>query len=144
MKADGYSSGQSRNYSSDSGYSGGGQCSGYSSGNGGYRGGRKESGSHPGDYGRPARSEYSRPWRADYTQSQKQRDDAESPAYQELKAQLAEYYRKGVKVSLGGVRMPVGKIAQICAVREEGKYMGDYIIDEAGELIEVRFDRVSR
>ena len=73
-----------------------------------------------------------------------QRDEEESEAYRELKAQLTEYYRKGVKVSLGGVRMPVSKIARICAVREEGKYMGDYIIDEAGELIEVRFDRVSR
>ena len=68
----------------------------------------------------------------------------ESEAYRELKAQLTEYYRKGVKVSLGGVRMPVSKIARICAVREEGKYMGDYIVDESGELTEVRFDRVSR
>ena len=50
----------------------------------------------------------------------------ESEAYRELKAQLTE------------------KIARICAVREEGKYMGDYIVDESGELTEVRFDRVSR
>ena len=71
-------------------------------------------------------------------------DEEESAAYRELKAQLTEYYRKGVKVSLGGMRMPVSAIARICAVKEEGKFMGDYIIDEAGELVEIRFDRVSR
>ena len=71
-------------------------------------------------------------------------DEQESPAYQELKAQLTAYYRQGVRVSLNGVRMPVSKIARICAVREEGNYMGDFIVDESGRLKEVRFDRVNR
>lgn len=104
--------------------------------------------------GRPLLAEDERPyggWQRDrqskdrqYSERQQRPQAEESEAYRELKAQLTEYYRKGVKVSLGGVRMPVSKIARICAVREEGKYMGDYIIDEAGELTEVRFDRVSR
>ena len=80
----------------------------------------------------------------DYSRRQRQWEEEETEAYLELKAQLTEYYRKGVKVSLEGVRMPVSQIARICAVREEGKYMGDYIVDEDGELKEVRFDRVSR
>jgi len=71
-------------------------------------------------------------------------NEQDSPAYQELKAQLTAYYRQGVRVSLNGVRMPVSKIARICAVREEGNYMGDFIVDESGRLKEVRFDRVNR
>lgn len=81
---------------------------------------------------------------ADSFRQQKTQEESDSPAYQELMAQLTEYYRRGVKVSLGGVRMPVSRIARICAVREEGKYMGDYIMDDSGELTEIRFDRVSR
>lgn len=71
-------------------------------------------------------------------------DEPDSPAYLELKAQLTAYYQRGVRVSLNGVRMPVSRIARICAVREEGNYMGDFIVDETGRLKEVRFDRVGR
>lgn len=93
-------------------------------------------------YGRAPRKD----WRSQREDDDRQRqwDDEESEVYRELKEQLTEYYRRGVKVSLGGVRMPVSKIARICALREEGKYMGDYIVDESGELKEVRFDRVIR
>lgn len=98
-------------------------------------------------YGRPARKygRAGRPSGSDIRRDrpERQEEDEDSEAYLELKAQLTEYYRRGVKISLGGVRMPVSRIARICAVREEGKYMGDYILNEAGELTEVRFDRVS-
>ena len=108
------------------------EARGYQYGPEGYQGRSKGYPSRPKGYpGRPEEYPYSS-------------DDEESVAYRELKAQLTEYYRKGVKVSLGGMRMPVSAIAKICAVKEEGKFMGDYIIDEAGELIEIRFDRVSR
>ena len=95
-----------------------------------------------GGYGRQYRKE-GRGYSADYDRYSRGQEE-ESEAYRELKAQLTEYYRKGIKVSLGGIRMPVSTIARICAVKEEGKFMGDYILDEAGELIEIRFDRVSR
>lgn len=97
---------------------------------------------HNDSYGRPQRGN-NRPRRENMGQ-QKQWEEPDSPVYREMKAQLTEYYRRGVKVSLGGVRMPVSRIARICAVREEGKYMCDYIVDESGQLTEVRFDRVSR
>lgn len=96
-----------------------------------------------GGYGRQYRRD-GRGSSSDYSRYQRPRDEEESAAYRELKAQLTEYYRKGIKVSLGGIRMPVSTIARICAVKEEGKFMGDYIVDEAGELTEIRFDRVSR
>ncbi len=101
------------------------------------------SGEQGGRYEKPPRKS-GRELQADSLRQQKIREEPDSPAYRELMAQLTEYYRRGVKVSLGGVRMPVSRIARICAVREEGKYMGDYIMDESGELTEIRFDRVSR
>lgn len=111
---------------------------------GGYRPLERENRPQRGAYTRPPQGERSRAApREEYARTQS-REEPDSEVYLELKSQLTEYYRKGVKVSLGGVRMPVSRIARICAVKDEGKYMGDFIIDESGELTEVRFDRVSR
>lgn len=96
-----------------------------------------------GGYGRSGRKDQRKNTRREWEQYE-DRDETESPAYLELKEQLTAYYRQGVRVSLNGVRMPVSRIAKICAVREEGNYMGDFIIDDAGQLTEVRFDRIGR
>lgn len=72
------------------------------------------------------------------------RDEPESLEYLAMKEMLTAYYRQGVRISLNGVRMPASRIARICAVREEGSYMGDFIVDENGRLKEVRFDRIDR
>lgn len=96
-----------------------------------------------GSNGRTGRKDPRRNPRREWEQYE-DREEQESPAYLELKEQLMTYYRQGVRVSLNGVRMPVNRIAKICAVREEGNYMGDYIVDDDGQLTEVRFDRIKR
>lgn len=96
-----------------------------------------------GGYGRSGRKDQRRNTRREWEQYE-DRDEADSPAYLALKEQLTAYYRQGIRVSLNGVRMPVSRIAKICAVREEGNYMGDFIVDDSGQLTEVRFDRISR
>ncbi|MBQ6874722.1 MAG: hypothetical protein IJN46_00625 [Lachnospiraceae bacterium] len=96
-----------------------------------------------GSNGRTGRKDQRRSTRREWEQYE-DREEQESPAYLELKEQLTTYYRQGVRVSLNGVRMPVNRIAKICAVREEGNYMADYVMDDDGQLTEVRFDRIKR
>ncbi len=98
---------------------------------------------YDGGYGRSGRRDHRRNPHREWEQYE-DREEPDSPAYLELKEQLTAYYRQGVRVSLNGVRMPVSRIAKICAVREEGNYMGDFIVDDTGQLTEVRFDRISR
>ena len=31
-----------------------------------------------------------------------------------------------------------------CVVRERGNYMGDYITDSAGKVVELRFDKITQ
>ena len=96
-----------------------------------------------GSNGRTGRKDQRRSTRREWEQYE-EREEQESPAYLELKEQLTTYYRQGVRVSLNGVRMPVNRIAKICTVREEGNYMADYVMDDDGQLTEVRFDRIKR
>lgn len=57
--------------------------------------------------------------------------------------ELREYQKAGVPVTLGGRKVPLELIAGTCVIWERGRYMGDYIADENGKLIELRFDRVA-
>lgn len=73
----------------------------------------------------------------------KKRQSAEEKEYYHpMVKQLKDYKKNGIMVTLEGVPVPVEEIARTCAIRERGAYMGDYITDEQGRLIEVRFDRI--
>lgn len=51
--------------------------------------------------------------------------------------------REGVRVSIEGHIFPISKTAEIIAVNEEVCYMPDFLRDEKGNLIEVRYDRIA-
>lgn len=56
--------------------------------------------------------------------------------------ELATYKEKGVSITLGGKKIPLFCLAIICLFVERGAYMGDYIFDDKGRLMEIKFDRV--
>lgn len=56
--------------------------------------------------------------------------------------ELLVYKERGVTITLGGIKIPLMCMAIICLYVERGSYMGDYIFDDEGQLLEIRFDRV--
>ncbi len=61
---------------------------------------------------------------------------------EELQAYLKLLSQEGVRVSIEGHVFPISKAAEIMSVNEEVCYMPDYLRDESGHLIEVRYDRI--
>lgn len=59
-----------------------------------------------------------------------------------IMAQLESILGNGVNLYLDGQEATIHEVAQIC-VREDVLYMPDYVIDEAGILREVRYDKIS-
>ncbi len=59
-----------------------------------------------------------------------------------LMEQLRRYQRAGVEITLEDIRLPLEDIARICAVREKGEYMCDFITDEDDYIVRLNFDRV--
>ncbi len=52
---------------------------------------------------------------------------------------------RGAKVSVSGKYLPAdSKISNIKEVSEDAAYMPDFVEDDSGRVIEVRFDRVIR
>lgn len=66
----------------------------------------------------------------------------ERERYDALVTQMKQYEKQGVGLSLGGREMSAEEIAGACAVREHGRYMGDYIWTADGHLSEIRYDKV--
>ena len=60
-----------------------------------------------------------------------------------LEQSLKKYKRQGTHITLEGEEYPISKIAQACMAEEEGTYMGDYVFDDSGKLVELRFDKIS-
>ena len=60
-----------------------------------------------------------------------------------LEQRLKEYRRQGTRITLEGEEYSISKIAQACMAEEEGTYMGDYVFDDSGKLVEIRFDKIS-
>ena len=59
-----------------------------------------------------------------------------------LMEQLRQYQRAGVEITLEDVRLPLEDIAKICAVKEKGAYMCDFIADEHDYIVRLNFERV--
>lgn len=60
---------------------------------------------------------------------------------EEFQFQLEGIFRKGVDLYIDGRRSsPEGIID--CFVNEEANYMPDYVLDETGKLVQIRYDRV--
>ncbi len=56
---------------------------------------------------------------------------------------IRRYQSVGVTVLVDGKEPGPGELEQIVEVREDGAfYMGDYITDETGKLVEIHFDKV--
>ena len=55
---------------------------------------------------------------------------------------LKAYQRAGVSLTVKGRPVSARDLADLCVVREAGSYMGDYIQDNRGKLVEIRFDKI--
>lgn len=64
--------------------------------------------------------------------------------YQAILDILKEYRQAGVYLTLSGKPISPQSMAKACVAREDCCYMGDFIPDEQGKLIEIRFDKVKR
>lgn len=56
--------------------------------------------------------------------------------------QLIRYQAAGVEITLRDARLPLEDIAKICAVREKGAYMCDFVADEENFIIRMNFDDI--
>ena len=56
--------------------------------------------------------------------------------------QLRRYQTAGVEITLKDVRLPLEYIAGICAVRERGAYMCDFVADDQNYIIRMNFDDI--
>ena len=74
--------------------------------------------------------------------SYRQRQEKDMETYEKMKDELEAYNEKGVILRLSGRRASSAKIANACCIKECGSYMGDYVLDETGELVEICFERV--
>ena len=63
--------------------------------------------------------------------------------YQIMLRTLLAYQRAGIALTVEGSARSAEDIADLCVLREAGAYMGDYIQDERGKLIEIRFDKIT-
>lgn len=64
--------------------------------------------------------------------------------YERMKDDLEAYNEQGITLRLSGKRASSARIANVCCIRECGSYMGDYILDESGRLVEICFDKVRK
>ena len=64
--------------------------------------------------------------------------------YERMKGDLEAYNEQGITLRLSGKRASSERIASVCCIRECGAYMGDYVLDESGRLVEICFDRVRK
>lgn len=61
---------------------------------------------------------------------------------QEVNAYLDQLSQIGAKISVEGYALPLKQVAKLIALSEGICYMPDFLTNEDGELIEIRFDRV--
>ena len=74
------------------------------------------------------------------TEQRKKKEQEEKCQYLEG---IRRYQSVGVTVLVDGKEPELRELEKIVEVREDGAfYMGDYIGDEEGKLVEIRFDKV--
>lgn len=76
-----------------------------------------------------------------YGEKQQEKD---METYERMKDDLEAYNEQGITLRLSGRRASSERIASVCCIRECGSYMGDYVLDERGRLIEIRFDKIRK
>lgn len=64
--------------------------------------------------------------------------------YEKMKEDLDAYNEQGVMLRLSGKRASSARIANVCCIRESGSYMGDYVLNDEGRLVEICFDKVKK
>ena len=69
--------------------------------------------------------------------------ETELSAYQELFAELSDYEKYGVRMTMDGVSASPMQITAAHMMKEEGTYMRDYLTDEDGRIKEIRFLKVN-
>ena len=62
--------------------------------------------------------------------------------YDSLLKMMKRYEKRGVEITLAGETLSMEEIAAVCAVKEHGSYMGDFVWDEEGELSEIRYEKI--
>jgi len=72
----------------------------------------------------------------------KHKKDSKREMKKEIRNSLAKSSKKGVQLYLCGELSNPSEISDI-TVREDGCYMADYVTDDDGCLVEIRFDKVS-
>ena len=61
---------------------------------------------------------------------------------QEVSAYLDDLSQTGTRISMEGYSIPLTQMARVITLSEGICYMPDYLTDEKGNLVEIRFDRV--
>lgn len=56
--------------------------------------------------------------------------------------QLRRYQTAGVEITLKDASLPLEDIAKICAVREKGAYMCDFVADDQNYIVRMNFDDI--
>lgn len=67
-----------------------------------------------------------------------------SDKYQAFRDDLKHYQQQGVSLYLDDQKASPDKIINACCVHEQGSYMGDYIMNEDGKLVMLRFDKIAK
>ena len=80
-------------------------------------------------------------WRDDLSEKHNKVTKLES-AREELSLQLEQLHGKGVKLFVDGEAVLPGEAAAK-AVQEDSPYMADYVLGDAGNIEQVRFDKVT-
>ncbi|MCC2255302.1 hypothetical protein LKD70_12890 [Ruminococcus sp. CLA-AA-H200] len=63
--------------------------------------------------------------------------------YMEMFAELEDYERKGIDISLNGYRVSPLQIVTACMTKEEGTYMRDYVMNREGNIEALRFTEIN-
>lgn len=58
---------------------------------------------------------------------------------QNLFAELTDYEKKGVSITINGLMASPLQVVQACVMRENVTYMRDYVLDDKGDLRELCF-----
>lgn len=56
---------------------------------------------------------------------------------------LDHYWNKGVNLYLDGILCTPSQVIEKYCLNEDMIYMADYVLDESGKLVELRYDRVT-
>ena len=65
-------------------------------------------------------------------------------SYMSMLKELGAYEAAGIDLFLCGDSYSARDIAYVCAVKEDGDYMCDFVPDQNGSLSEIHFDRIAK